>query len=131
MKIFNSDGFQTENVQVPFPSQNILFEGDSVFVGWGLACLRVSLSRPALDPKLRLKSLLNGVEEKSPQARVFSAPKRFFVNFKKILWAQGGGGSLKSLDEAVLDLSKKADPFKRLSELLSRSLEEIKRGKTR
>ena len=39
---------------------------------------------------------------------------------------QSAGDSFKSLGDSVIDLTKKTDPFKTLSDLLSRSLKEMK-----
>lgn len=115
-----------ETVRLPIPSQNVHFSGNCVYVCWGLACLRVSLLGSMRDPESRLRDLLKGVENGISPVRVLSAPTRFFVNLKKMMSGQSKPTSFKSLADSVVDLSKKSEPFKALSELLTRSLDELK-----
>jgi hypothetical protein len=126
IQIFDSDGLQIKTVQIPFPSQNIHYAGDSIFVFWGLACLRISFTNNFHDPKKRLKNLLDGFDTKISSVGILNSESHSFINLKSIISMQSKGGSFKSFGDSLIDLSKESNPFHTLTNLLTQSLKDIK-----
>lgn len=126
LRIFNSDGLQITKIQIPFPSRNIHFSNDSVFIFWGLSCLRISLSNTSQDPKKRLKNLLDGFKNEFSVVNIPRTQSLLFIDLNKIYKMQSPAGSSKTIEKSVVNLSKQEHPFKALKNQLQDSLKNDK-----